>query len=151
LFSPVLLEAGGIFVERGFVREEDVSRVVTPAGQVSITGVLRAGVRGNAYTPDNEPSSDVWYWPDLKVMADTMMMRATNEQYYVAQSQVDPLATGTPSPNPYSDRKGAAQIPAERHLGYAATWWGFGIALVGVYIGMHVRAGRLRFGRTPLK
>jgi surfeit locus 1 family protein len=150
LFSPVLLEAGGIFVDRGFVDETNLSKVTPLSGQVSITGVLRSGARANAYTPDNEPASDVWYWPELKAMADIMMMRATNEQFYVAQSQVDPLGTGTPIANPYADPRGAAQIPPERHLGYAATWWGFGIALIGVYIGMHVRTGRLRFSRSPL-
>lgn len=149
LFSPVLLEAGGIFVDRGFVSEENLARVPQVSGQVSITGVLRTGAKANAYTPDNEPASDVWYWPDLKTMADTLVIQSTSEQFYVAQAQVDPMGTGSSTLNPYGDRKGANQIPPERHLGYAATWWGFGIALLGVYIGMHMRAGRLRFKRQP--
>jgi surfeit locus 1 family protein len=149
LFSPVVMEVGGIFVDRGFVSETDLSRVKPSGGQVSLTGVLRVGAKANAYTPDNEVARDVWYWPDLRAMADTLMIQSTGANYYVALSEVDPLGTGKPIKNPYADSKGANQVPAERHWGYALTWWGFGLALMGVYIGMHVRAGRLRFKRTP--
>jgi surfeit locus 1 family protein len=145
LFSPVVLEAGGIFVDRGFVGETDVARIVAPVGQVHLNGVLRIGAKANSYTPDNDPAQDIWFWPDLTAMADTLMIQSTGAKYYVALSQVDPLATGQPKSNPYADKKGANQIPPERHLGYALTWWGFGLALLGVYIGLHVRMGRLRF------
>jgi surfeit locus 1 family protein len=145
LFSPVVLEAGGVFVDRGFVGETDVTRIVAPVGQVRLNGVLRIGAKANSYTPDNDPAQDIWFWPDLTAMADTLMIQSTGAKYYVAQSQVDPLATGQPKTNPYADKKGANQIPPERHLGYALTWWGFGLALLGVYIGLHVRMGRLRF------
>jgi surfeit locus 1 family protein len=150
LFSPVVMDVGSVFVDRGFVAEADLSRIAPVTGQVRLEGVLRLGAKANAYTPDNEPTRDVWYWPDLKAMGDTMMIQSSGEGYYVALKQVNPLATGTPSANPYADSKGANQIPPERHLGYALTWWGFGLALIGVYMGMHVRAGRLRFKRTPL-
>lgn len=148
LFSPVIMEVGSVFVDRGFVAETDLSLVPKVEGQVRLTGVLRVGAKANAYTPDNEPLRDVWYWPDLKAMNDALMIASTADKYYVALRQVDPLATGTPAANPYADSKGANQIPPERHLGYALTWWGFGLALLGVYIGMHVRTGRLRFRRT---
>jgi surfeit locus 1 family protein len=151
IFSPVVLEAGGIFVDRGFVAEDQLNRIVVLSGQVNLEGVLRVGARPNAYTPDNDPASDVWYWPDLPAMALSLgiasMGQAAGPGYYVSLTKVDPLGTGDIVINPYADSKGANQIPADRHLGYALTWWGFGLALIGVYIGMHVRAGRLRFGR----
>jgi surfeit locus 1 family protein len=150
LFSPVVLEVGGIFVDRGFVGEDDVSRVTPPTGQVRLNGVLRKGAKPNNYTPDNDPASDVWYWPDLTAMADMLVIQTTSSQHYVALTQVDPLATGNTIKNPYADSKGANQIEPERHLGYALTWWGFGLALIGVYIGLHVRTGRLVLRRaTP--
>jgi surfeit locus 1 family protein len=148
LFSPVVMDVGSIFVDRGFVSETDVSRVPPVVGQVRVNGVLRVGAKANAYTPGNEPVRDVWYWPDIMAMSDTLMIQPISDHYYVAIAQVDPMATGSLTPNPYADSKGANQIPPERHLGYALTWWGFGLALLGVYIGMHVRAGRLRFKRT---
>jgi surfeit locus 1 family protein len=148
LFSPVVMDVGSVFVDRGFVSEADVSRIAPVVGQVRLNGVLRAGAKANAYTPGNEAVRDVWYWPDIKAMSDTLMIQPISDHYYVAITQVDPMATGSVTPNPYADSKGANQIPPERHLGYALTWWGFGLALLGVYIGMHVRAGRLRFKRT---
>jgi surfeit locus 1 family protein len=148
LFSPVVMDVGTVFVDRGFVNETDLSRVPPAVGQVRLTGVLRAGAKANAYTPGNEPVRDVWYWPELKAMSDALMIQSTSDNYYVALKEVDPMGTGSLTPNPYADSKGANQIPPERHLGYALTWWGFGLALLGVYIGMHVRAGRLRFKRT---
>jgi surfeit locus 1 family protein len=148
LFSPVVMDVGSVFVDRGFVSETDLSRVPPVVGQVRLNGVLRVGAKANAYTPGNEPVRDVWYWPDLKAMSDALMIQSTSDTYYVALKQVDPMGTGTMTPNPYADSKGANQIPPERHLGYALTWWGFGLALLGVYMGMHVRAGRLRFTRT---
>jgi surfeit locus 1 family protein len=148
LFSPVIMEVGSVFVDRGFVSEDDVAKLPSPAGQVRLEGIVRLGAKANAYTPDNEAVRDVWYWPDLKAMADVLLIQPVSNKYYVALKTVDPLVSGRPVINPYADKKGANQIPPERHLGYALTWWGFGLALIGVYIGMHVRAGRLRFKRT---
>jgi surfeit locus 1 family protein len=145
LFSPVVLEAGGIFVDRGFVSEEDINKAPQQSGQVSLAGVLRKGAKANRYTPDNDPAADTWYWPDLTAMADMLVIQTLSADYYVALSEVDPLQTGQLKKNPYADRGGANQVKAETHLGYALQWWGFGLALIGVYIGLHVRAGRLRF------
>lgn len=38
-----------------------------------------------------------------------------------------------------------ANVPPGQHLGYALTWWGLAIGLFGVYLVIHVQAGRLRF------
>jgi surfeit locus 1 family protein len=38
---------------------------------------------------------------------------------------------------------GLAAMPPSRHVGYAVTWFGIALALVGVYIAFHIRAGRL--------
>jgi surfeit locus 1 family protein len=152
IFSPVVLDAGGIFVDRGFVAEDQLNAIVILSGQVNLQGVVRLGARPNAYTPDNDPASDVWYWPDLPAMAANLgiasMAPSQGPAYYVSLTKVDPLGTGDVSVNPYADSKGANQIPPERHLGYALTWWGFGLALIGVYIGLHARTGRLGLGRA---
>lgn len=145
LMSPVVLEAGGIFVDRGFVSEEDVARTRPQSGQVNLVGVLRKGAKPNRFTPENDPASDVWYWPDITAMSDMLLIQTTSAQYYVAMSHVDPLATGKLTKNPYADSAGTSQIAPGTHLGYAMQWWGFGLALIGVYIGLHVRTGRLRF------
>jgi surfeit locus 1 family protein len=150
LFTPVILEAGMVFVDRGFVDEAALARIVEPPSQVRYTGVLRKGAKANAYTPDNDPAKNQWFWPDIPVMTRLLGLQSvpatSGRDYYVALSKVDPLGTGQTVDNPYASPQGANPIPAERHLGYALTWWGFGLALVGVYIGLHVRTGRLTFG-----
>lgn len=145
LFSFVAGPDAQIWVDRGFVGEADSARVVQPRGQTQWIGVLRRGAKANSYTPDNDPAGDVWFWPDVSAMSGSLGVKSASALYYVAQSQVDPLGIGKPVDNPYADASGANRIKPETHLGYALTWWGFGLALIGVYIGMHVRAGRLRF------
>ena len=149
IFTPVVMEDGWIFVDRGFVPETEVDKVPVLSGQVSLRGVLRKGAKANSFTPDNDPIRQDWYWPDLPAMGASLKLTGGSPAYYVALNLVDPLATGQMQINPWADSKGANQIPPERHLGYALTWWGFGFALIGVYTGLHLRTGRLRFGRSP--
>ncbi|CAN1529114.1 COG3346 Uncharacterized conserved protein [Caulobacteraceae bacterium] len=149
IFTPVVLEDGWIFVDRGFVAEADADKVPALAGQISYRGVLRKGAKANSFTPDNDPILKDWYWPDLPAMGASLKLTSGSPAYYVALNLVDPLASGQTQINPWADSKGANQIPPERHLGYALTWWGFGFALIGVYTGLHIRTGRLRFGRSP--
>jgi len=52
-----------------------------------------------------------------------------------ARQAINPYAYDTP-PDP---------LPPERHFGYAVTWWGMAIALLGVYLALHHARGRLRF------
>ncbi|WP_421785805.1 SURF1 family protein [Hyphobacterium sp.] len=40
-----------------------------------------------------------------------------------------------------------ASVPPSQHLGYALTWWGMALALIAVYLVLHVQRGRLRFTR----
>lgn len=40
-----------------------------------------------------------------------------------------------------------AETPPARHLGYALTWFGFALTLLGVYLAFHVSQGRLGFTR----
>ncbi len=72
LFAPLKMADGtSIMVNRGFVAmrspqySEDFD--LPPSGTVSIEGVVRVPVR-TAFTPDNQPSRNEWYWPDLSVM-----------------------------------------------------------------------------------
>ncbi|WP_420431301.1 SURF1 family cytochrome oxidase biogenesis protein [Hyphobacterium sp.] len=40
-----------------------------------------------------------------------------------------------------------AAVPPVQHLGYALTWWGMALALIAVYLGLHVQRRRLCFTR----
>ena len=47
--------------------------------------------------------------------------------------------------NPYAFAKLLDPLPPQRHFGYALTWWGMAIGLLGVYLALHHSQGRLRF------
>lgn len=144
LMSPLVMDAGVIFVDRGFVPEQRLAEAPAPMGAARVEGVLRKAARANRYTPDNDPVAGAWYWPDIPVMAEHVVAQDTGGGHYIAMSKVDPLQTGNPVANPWADPKGANQVTADRHFGYALTWWGLALALVGVYAAFHARAGRLR-------
>ena len=47
--------------------------------------------------------------------------------------------------NPYAFAKPIDPLPPERHFGYALTWWGMALGLIGVYVALHRARGRLKF------
>lgn len=145
LFSPLVTPAGTVLVDRGWVAEGVPAPA--PSGRASLTGLLRVGARPNAYTPDNDPAAGTWYWPDVPALARVLAVRVADPRLYLAPLSVDPLATGTAVPNPWADPRGADLLPAERHLGYALTWWGLAAALVGVWLALHLRTGRIGWHR----
>lgn len=159
LFAPLRLDSGGIiWVDRGFAEIAPDART-GPKGAVRIVGVLREAKPPNAFIPDNAPARNLFYWPDIAAMqalwsgpgakAPAAATAATAQtRFYVAEGRTDPLGTGRLEENPWAHPLGVDRIEPERHLGYALTWWGFGLALIGVYTGLHVRAGRLGF-RSP--
>lgn len=49
--------------------------------------------------------------------------------------------------NPFARLRLDDSLPAQRHFGYAITWWGLAMALLGVYLAFHHQKGRLRFRR----
>jgi surfeit locus 1 family protein len=58
--------------------------------------------------------------------------------------------TAPPEPveNPFLRPEMEERLPPERHFGYALTWWGLAIGLIGVYLALHHQRGRLRFRGT---
>ena len=71
VYTPFeVAEGGGIlFVNRGYVPEALKSADRRPQGQldgeVEVTGLLRAPGQQGFFTPDNDPTRNLWYWRDL--------------------------------------------------------------------------------------
>jgi surfeit locus 1 family protein len=99
------------------------------------TGVLRFGKPANAYTPPNDLAHEQWFWPDLKAAAAARNLPEP-APFFLAVEQ-----PGGP-PNP-----AATPVLSNNHLGYAFTWFGLAIGLVGVYLVWHHKNGRLTFGK----
>lgn len=83
----------------------------------------------------NAPDRNEWSWFDAPTIIKALGLPRLDTRYVLA-----PLE-GMPD---YLVR-----TPPETHIGYAVTWFGMAIAFAVIYGLMHMRAGRLRFGKTP--
>lgn len=127
----------------------ELSPSARPALGSQIEGAFTAPAPRNALTPPPRPDARAWYHFDAQRLADHLGLEQP-----VASSLFEPatLRILTESgdtierPNPYADPRQADRLPPQRHFGYALTWWGLGIALLGVYAAYHRARGRLRFG-----
>ncbi len=93
---------------------------------------VRLPPRPNAFTADNSPERAEFYRFDREALALAFGVPAEriDAEYWLA-----PAPRGLPP--------GLAAMPPSRHVGYALTWFGLALALVGVYLVFHHRAGRL--------
>ncbi len=116
---------------------------------VAFEGVVSSKPRsGGAFDVKNNPELDQWYslepeliWAHLgydgvPMVAEPIVMTVRNAAD-LNQSRL----TG----NPYAFSQPIDPLPPERHFGYALTWWGMALALIGVYVALHRSQGRLKF------
>ena len=82
------------------------------------------------FTSRNDPDTTQWYSFDREAMA---------ARFGVEPQSLLPVWARSDSGLPAS----LAQTPPARHLGYAVTWYGLALALIGVYIALHTARGRL--------
>jgi surfeit locus 1 family protein len=145
VFQPVRYGGRTVFVDAGYVEgagAPDWRTTPTPKALVNARAVSGVAVRpqaAGAFAARGDPDARLWYSVDLASMAAAAGL-ADVEPYYVATPHLD--ATGAAVPNSFALGAAAEPLPPERHLGYALTWWGLAIALVGVYLAFHARQGR---------
>ena len=83
MVTPLVRENGStILVDRGFVSREFVSSIhLNPyEEEVEVLGMLRTTQPRNRFTPDNKPSEGIWYWVDVKRMAESAGGEQANVQ-----------------------------------------------------------------------
>jgi len=137
LISPCRIEGTDgrqILVDRGFVADIISARppVLQSADPVAVTGLLRTGDKGNAFTPPS--SRGHFYSRDLVGIAAALGVPLPESFFLMAESSTNPEWEAlVPSPLP-------AEI-TNRHLEYALTWFGLAAALVGVYAALLWRRG----------
>jgi surfeit locus 1 family protein len=118
-----------VVVEAGF---ETLLGVRIPASaRVSIEPPPEAG----AFTPQNDPERGDFYRFEPAALARAFGVRPEQVE---GALWLPAAAPGLPP--------GLADMPPSRHLGYALTWFGLAVALIGVYLAFHRRAGRLGRG-----
>lgn len=127
---------------------------VTPtaeSGTLALRGLWHPPQRRNAFTTPDQPEKGLFYTLDPERLALSLPAeQAARVISRVFEPETLTLA-GNPAssqvPNPLLEPGDSARLPPERHFGYAITWWGLAMALVGVYLAFHHQRGRLRFRR----
>lgn len=125
-----------VLVETGFERLESAGRAddspVRPAS-VTLTPRFESPPAPGPFTPASDPEAGRFYAYDPLGMAAALDLApdSLETQWWV------PLSDGAPPAY-------LTQTPPERHLAYAITWFAMVLALLGVYLAFHIRAGRLR-------
>ena len=127
LIAPLRLRDGGmVLINRGWVPVHPPAATLgSPAGTVTLRGILHRPDRSNPFVPPNDPARQRWYRWDLPLMA-----RALGQDRLAPMILYD-LDTGV-SGSPVT----AAlhwTLP-NSHLGYALFWFGMAGALIVVYV-----------------
>lgn len=113
--------------------------------------VSQKSANRSTFSAPNEPEADTWYTFDPERIAARLSLP---ESVRVAEPIVMTVRNGAnlaqarQTLNPYAFAKPLDPLPAERHFGYALTWWGMALGLVGVYLALHHSRGRLKFKKA---
>ncbi len=136
VFTPLVLAdgSGTVLVDRGWAPSEKDRRpgeLSLPAGEVTVSGVLRTGGRPGPWTPDNEPAKKIWFYPDAPAMGAALGLERVRP--YIVEAGPIPAGSGYPI-------GGQVEVQmVNNHLQYALTWFGLAATLVAIYVLYHVR------------
>lgn len=137
VYTPLTIAASEetVLINRGFVPTEQKESATRPdsqpSGEVEVRGLVRFPDKNkpNWFLPDNDTKQNIFFWRDRNEM--------------IQMADLDP--TKTASVFVYADRVDNGRLPiggvtilkfANNHLGYAATWYGLALTLIGVYIAL---------------
>lgn len=151
VYTPLRLDDGDlVFVNRGFVPFEMKDPATRPQGQVAgrveVQGLLRTALaeKPSSILPDNDPGRNIFYWKDIRAMAESAPLPAESK---VLGFFVD----ADDAPNPGGLPVGGVTIldMPNNHLQYAVTWYGLALALAGVLVAWLWRQWRGRIAARP--
>ncbi len=135
--TPLRTAAGTVLVNRGYVpddkRDPATRRAALPAGEVSVTGLIRTSEPGGGFLRSNDPAGNRWFSRDVAAIAQAKRLGA------VIPFFIDADATSNPGGYPV----GGLTVIAfnNNHLGYALTWLSLAILCIAGAV-MVVRSGR---------
>lgn len=147
VFAPVRDGETVVFVDSNFIpgpaspNWRDVRYPAALSYDAPISGASVPASQPGPFAPAPRPVDHIWYDVDLEAMARTAGLGEV-ANYYIAAPYVG--ADGRAAPNPFAQLPGLDPLPPERHLGYAVTWFGLALMLIGVYFAYHISVGRLR-------
>jgi len=136
VYTPLETEDGKVvFINRGFVADAVKDPATRPQGQlpgiVGLVGLARAAPKEkpNSFVPDNDVAGNAYYWPSLAEMATAAGYDPNAETLvpFFLDAKATEIRGGWP-------RGGTTRVELpNKHLGYAITWYGLALTLVGVY------------------
>lgn len=102
-------------------------------------------------SPKDQPEANVWNTMDPQLIGqnlglDQTQVRIAEPLTLTVINAANPMQSRQ-TVNPYAFATPVDPLPPERHFGYALTWWGMALGLIGVYLALHHSRGRLRFRR----
>jgi surfeit locus 1 family protein len=133
LIMPLLLNDGRtLLVDRGWLPQDllppALPKDLRAVGETTVRGVARylAAYRRSYFQPVDDPARGRWFGWDLPAMADAIghhllpivLFASPTPGTAATLPHVEPLTPSLPN----------------NHLGYAITWYGLAVALLGVYI-----------------
>jgi surfeit locus 1 family protein len=115
-----------MFVESAFETLRDGTHTTPAAWRIAPLPAPRG------FGSTNTPASNEWYVFDRAQMADALGVEP--DQVLDVWAHAD---RGMPV--------ALSAVPPAKHLGYAITWFGLALALLAVYLALHISKGRLRW------
>ncbi len=115
-------------------------------------GIWHEASHRNAFSTPDDPAAGKFSAFDPADLAKTLprdLAAKTDPRVFEPETLVrtDGASPG-PVNNPFVRPELESRLTPERHFGYALTWWGLAIGLIGVYLALHHQRGRLRFRGT---
>jgi surfeit locus 1 family protein len=132
--TPLILADGSaVLVNRGFVPLANKDPATRAAGQVAgavrVEGVVRLSAAPGAFTPANEPGSNLWFYPDVAQMAVAAGLPRVRPVFVEAGPGT--ASTANPGGLPIGGQT-VLDLPND-HLQYAITWYSLALALAVIY------------------
>lgn len=126
VLTPMQTADATVLVNRGFVPRDQKGRLERPAGEVTVTGLLRLPEPNGRFLRPNKPAQDLWYSRDVAAIARKRGLGSVLPFFLDADATASP---GWP-------RGGLTVIQFRNaHLVYALTWFGLAIlCLVGLVL-----------------
>jgi surfeit locus 1 family protein len=135
LLTPLEVEGlPTILVDRGWVPMErrDIS-ILRPDGPVRVTGYISPPQERDRFAASDDPVRRRFYTSDPPTIGAALGLPGVSPNLLVALAQPDQPAGTLPVPARTLPR------PTNPHLGYAITWYGLAVSLVGVLIAWALR------------
>ncbi len=127
LLTPLLRDgADPLLVQRGWVPLDRTQPITHPDGEVTVTGYLRPGEQAGWVAAKDDPVTRLFYTFDPAAIGRALGLGQVMPFGLVVVGE----AIGSQLPVPAT----SLPKPENPHLGYALTWYGLAMTLVGVVV-----------------